>query len=67
MENSYKTLIKLKTYNPIVINNKIASTHYSTIRKKFNIGIKLNNAIFKNLKSIYIHKYIRFFLSQNLI
>jgi len=34
--NKWETLKKLKTYNPVIINNKIASTHYSTIRKKFN-------------------------------
>ena len=34
--NKWETLVKLKTYNPVSINNKIATTHYSTIRKKFN-------------------------------
>lgn len=34
--NKWETLKKLKSYNPIVINNKIANTHFSTIRKKFN-------------------------------
>ena len=34
--NKWKTLQKLKSYNPVFINNKLASTHYSTIRKKFN-------------------------------
>ena len=31
-----EVMIKLKSYNPVIINNKIASTHFSTIRKKFN-------------------------------
>jgi hypothetical protein len=34
--NKWVTLKKLKSYNPVIINNKQAPTHYSTIRKKFN-------------------------------
>ena len=30
--NKSETLKKLKTYNPVIIHNKITSTHYSTIR-----------------------------------
>jgi hypothetical protein len=33
--NKWKTLTKLKSYYPICINNKIAKSHYDTIRKKF--------------------------------
>jgi len=28
--NKWETLKKLKTYNPVTINKKVASTHYST-------------------------------------
>jgi hypothetical protein len=34
--NKWETLKKLKTYNPVIIHNKIGSTHYSTIWKNFN-------------------------------
>jgi hypothetical protein len=34
--NKWETLKKLKSYNPVIINNKISNTHFSTIRKKFN-------------------------------
>jgi len=55
--NKWKTLSKLKSFEPVLINNKLAKTHYDTIRKKF---IKWSNdGIFKlafveclNLKSI---------------
>ena len=55
--NKWKTLTKLKSYEPITINNKVAKSHYDTIRKKF---IKWSNdGVFKqtfdeclNLKSI---------------
>jgi hypothetical protein len=55
--NKWSTLSKLKSYNPVLINNKLSVSHYDTIRKKF---IKwTNDNIFKeafdeclNLKSI---------------
>jgi hypothetical protein len=55
--NSWKTLIKLKSYEPVLINNKTAKYHFDSIRKKF---IKwVNDGIFKlafdecmNLKNI---------------
>ena len=34
--NRWETLKKLKTYNPLIINDKEAKSHYNTIRKKFN-------------------------------
>ena len=43
--NKWKTLNKLKSYEPVLINNKLAKSHYDTIRKKF---IKWSNdGIFK--------------------
>ena len=43
--NKWKTLIKLKSYEPVNINNKVAKSHYDTIRKKF---VKWSNdGIFK--------------------
>lgn len=33
--NKWKTLVKLKSYNPLLINNKLANSHFVTIRKKF--------------------------------
>jgi len=33
--NKWETLTKLKSYNPVFINKKVAKTHYDTIRKKF--------------------------------
>ena len=55
--NKWETLKKLKSYEPININNKIAKSHYDTIRKKFIKWCK--DGIFKkafdeciNLKSI---------------
>lgn len=33
--NKWKTLTKLKSYEPVIINDKIAITHHDTIRKKF--------------------------------
>ena len=52
-----KTLIKLKSYEPVLINNKIAKSHFDTIRKKFVKWV--NDGIFKlafdecmNLKNI---------------
>ena len=55
--NKWKTLIKLKSYEPVNINNKVAKSHYDTIRKKF---VKWSNdGIFKlafdecmNLKNV---------------
>jgi hypothetical protein len=55
--NSWKTLIKLKSHEPVLINNKTAKYHFDSIRKKF---IKwVNDGIFKlafdecmNLKNI---------------
>jgi hypothetical protein len=55
--NKWETLTKLKSYKPILINNKLAKSHYDTIRKKF---IKwCRDGIFKlafdecmNLKSV---------------
>jgi len=55
--NKWETLTKLKSYEPILINNKFAKSHFDTIRKKF---IKWSNdGIFKkafdeciNLKSV---------------
>ena len=55
--NKWKTLIKLKSYEPVNINNKVAKSHYDTIRKKF---VKwTNDGIFKlafneclNLKNV---------------
>jgi hypothetical protein len=44
--NKWKTLNKLKSYEPVLINNKLAKSHYDTIRKKF---IKWSNdGIFKS-------------------
>jgi len=55
--NKWKTLIKLKSYEPVLINNKIAKSHFDTIRKKFVKWV--NDGIFKlafdecmNLKNI---------------
>ena len=31
--NKWETLVKLKTYNPVSINNKITTTHYSIAKK----------------------------------
>jgi hypothetical protein len=55
--NKWKTLIKLKSYEPVNINNKIAKSHYDTIRKKFvkwsNDGIfKLAFYEIMNLKNV---------------
>ena len=33
--NKWKTLLKLKSYELVLINNKLAKSHYDTIRKKF--------------------------------
>ena len=55
--NKWETLSKLKSYIPVSINNKVAKTHYDTIRKKFIKWSK--DGIFKtafdeciNLKSV---------------
>ena len=55
--NKWKTLNKLKSFEPVNINNKIAKNHHDTIRKKFLKWCK--DGIFKlafdeciNLKSI---------------
>ena len=55
--NKWETLAKLKSYIPVSINNKVAKTHYDTIRKKFIKWSK--DGIFKtafneciNLKSV---------------
>ena len=55
--NKWNSLAKLKTYNPVLINNNKSKSHYDTIRKKFIKWSKDN--IFKlafqeclNLKSI---------------
>ena len=42
--NKWKTLELIKLYNPVLINNKLAKTHYDTIRKKFNKWV--NDGIF---------------------
>ena len=34
--NRWETLKKFKTYNPLIINGKVAESHYETIKKKFN-------------------------------
>ena len=55
--NKWKTLTKLKSYEHVIINDKIAKTHHDTIRKKF---VKwANDGIFKlafddciNLRSV---------------
>jgi len=54
---SKKTLIKLKSYEPVLIKDKIAKSHFDTIRKKFVKWV--NDGIFKlafdecmNLKNI---------------
>ena len=31
--NKWKTLTKLKSYAPVIINDKIVKTHHNTIRK----------------------------------
>lgn len=55
--NKWNSLAKLKTYNPVLINNNKSKSHFDTIRKKFIKWTKDN--IFKlafqeclNLKSI---------------
>ena len=55
--NKWKTLIKLKSYEPVLINDKIAKSYFDTIRKKFVKWV--NDGIFKlafdecmNLKNI---------------
>ena len=68
--NKWKTLTKLKTYNPVIINNKEAKSHYETIRKKFNKWS--NDGIFEmgfeeciNLKNI--NKSMKLYIDSSLI
>jgi hypothetical protein len=43
--NKWKILSNFKSYEPVLINNKLAKSHFDTIRKKF---VKWNNdGIFK--------------------
>ena len=43
--NKQKTLTKLKSYEPVLINNKKAKSHFDTIRKKYVKWV--NVSIFK--------------------